>query len=106
MVSTLHNPNFIVSVTFILSSAHTFSLDQSKMFLFGKMLIDGFNSYSQRLPTQGSRATGDTLLAPGTGFQAEVGSDLPSGRASDASTVQTYTNTVVSEFGKEKVIKN
>jgi hypothetical protein len=33
---------------------------------------------------------------PGTAWKAEVGSDLPSGRASEASSVPTYTNLPVS----------
>lgn len=33
---------------------------------------------------------------PGTGWKAEAGTDLPSGRASDASSVPTYTNAPVS----------
>lgn len=40
--------------------------------------------------------TSDSMYPPGTGYHAEAGTTLPSGRASEASTVQTYTNTVVS----------
>ncbi|XP_060593523.1 transmembrane protein 232-like isoform X2 [Ruditapes philippinarum] len=48
-----------------------------------------------RAMTQGSRTTagtGESMFPPGTGYQAEAGTTLPSGRASEASTVQTYTN--------------
>ncbi|KAL4230935.1 hypothetical protein ACF0H5_011309 [Mactra antiquata] len=47
--------------------------------------------------TQGSRTTagtGESFYPPGTGYQAEAGTALPSGRASEASTVQTYTNAI------------
>lgn len=50
-----------------------------------------------RAPTGGSRvtnATNGSYYPPGTGYQAEVGTTLPSGRASEASTVQTFTNNV------------
>lgn len=44
--------------------------------------------------TQGSMRTGSfvTEPVPGTGWRVEVGSDLPEGRASEASSVPTYTN--------------
>ncbi|XP_053389979.1 uncharacterized protein LOC128552922 isoform X3 [Mercenaria mercenaria] len=54
-----------------------------------------------RAMTQGSRttaATGESMYPPGTGYQAEAGTALPSGRASDASTVQTYTNAISPEM--------
>ncbi|XP_052795602.1 uncharacterized protein LOC128228360 isoform X2 [Mya arenaria] len=54
-----------------------------------------------RAVTQGSRTTagtGESMFPPGTGYQAEAGTTLPSGRASEASTVQTYTNTVNPEM--------
>ncbi|XP_052278054.1 uncharacterized protein LOC127876689 isoform X2 [Dreissena polymorpha] len=54
-----------------------------------------------RARTQGSRTTvgtGESMFPPGTGYQAEAGTTLPSGRASEASTVQTYTNTVNPEL--------
>lgn len=48
--------------------------------------------------TQESRRTGSfvTEPVPGTGWKVEVGSDLPEGRASEASSVPTYTNLPVS----------
>lgn len=52
--------------------------------------------------TQGSRTTvgtADSYFPPGTGYRAEAGTALPSGRASEASTVVTYTNTVVCALG-------
>lgn len=54
-----------------------------------------------RAVTQGSRTTagtGESFYPPGTGYQAEAGTTLPSGRASEASTVQTYTNAVSPEM--------
>lgn len=36
--------------------------------------------------------------APGTGWRAEAGSELPDGRASEASSVPTYTNAPVRYF--------
>ncbi|XP_062576712.1 transmembrane protein 232-like [Saccostrea cucullata] len=44
--------------------------------------------------TQESKRTGSFMTepVPGTGWKAEVGSDLPEGRASEASSVPTYTN--------------
>ena len=37
--------------------------------------------------------------APNTAYGAEIGTDLPSGRASEASSVPTYSNKVVSKNG-------
>ena len=39
MFSTLHKTKFKFSVTFILSSAHAFNLDRSKILSFGKEFI-------------------------------------------------------------------
>ncbi|CAG2201917.1 CENPE [Mytilus edulis] len=50
---------------------------------------------STRDSKRGSSFHSDPL--PGTAWKAEVGSDLPSGRASEASSVPTYTNLPVSE---------
>lgn len=49
---------------------------------------------STRDSKRGSSFHSDPL--PGTAWKAEVGSDLPSGRASEASSVPTYTNLPVS----------
>ena len=40
MFSTLHKTNFKISVTFILSSAHAFNLDQSKILLVAPLPED------------------------------------------------------------------
>ena len=41
-------------------------------------------------------STASNNAPPGTGWRAEAGTQLSNGRASEASTVQTYTNVVVS----------
>ena len=46
-------------------------------------------------------STASNNAPPGTGWRAEAGTQLSNGRASEASTVQTYTNVVVSfDFSK------
>lgn len=66
-----------------------------KIGAFGRITPKSMPS-GHRVLTRGSIATGGTVdsrVPPGTGYQAEAGTTLPSGRASEASTVLTFTNT-------------
>ncbi|KAJ8297545.1 hypothetical protein KUTeg_024076 [Tegillarca granosa] len=57
----------------------------------------------QRMPQNVQRGTSFASekipqSIPGTGWKAEAGTDLPSGRASDASSVPTYTNAPIQDL--------
>ena len=59
MFSTLSDREIIISATFILSSANTLNLDQSKILLFGKGLTLSPFVFNQKMTVFGVRDGGE-----------------------------------------------